>query len=110
MDNRLQEKTGGETHNGFVASRREFAETPTVSSTQDQQQLDKFGMQKKYKVSKNAHSFTCEEDKKDTNVIDIKDLQIYDSLEVDAHPCFKRSPTQFYTDMAENKTGIEGER
>lgn len=113
MDNRLQQKTEREEQNRYMASRRESADTPTVGSAQErafQQQLDKFGIQKKCKVSKNAHSFMCEEDEKDTNDIDIKDLRIYDSLEVDARPCLKGSTTQFHMDTAENKSGIEGER
>lgn len=110
MDTKLQQKTERETQ--YMTSRREFVESPTVGSTQErayQQQLVKIGMQKKNRESKNAHSFTREEDIKDTNGV-LKNLQLYDSLEDDAHPFFKRSPTQFHKDTAENKSGIDGER
>lgn len=67
-------------------------------------------MKQEYKVSENANSFMLEDDEKDANGIEIKDLQIYDSLEVDAHPCSKRNPTQLHTDVMENKSVIEGKR
>lgn len=113
MEDRLQQKTERKTHCGSMANRRESVDGPTVGSTQErvyQQQVHKFAMKQENKVSENANSFMLEDDEKDPNAIQIKDLQIYDSLEVDAHPCSKRSPTQLHTDAMENKPVIEGKR
>lgn len=111
MEDRLQQKTERQTHYECMANRSECVDDPTVGSTQERvYQQHKFGMQKKYKVSESANSLMCEDDEKVANSIEIKDLQIYDSLEVDAHPCSKKSPTQLRTDAAENKSGIVGGR
>lgn len=115
MDDRLQQKTERGKHYEYLNNRREFVETAALGSDQErayQQRLHKSVMQKHYKVStgEKVHSLMHEEDKGDANGIEIKDLQIYDSLEVDAHPCYKKSPTLFHTDTATQKSGGEGGR
>lgn len=113
MEDGLEQKTERKTHYVDMANRSKCVDAPTVGSTQErayQQQVHKFDIQKKYKVSENVNSLVREDAEKDANAIGIKDLQIYDSLEVEPHPYSKNSPTQLNTDATENKTGIEWER
>lgn len=114
MEDRLEQKTDErKTHYEYVGNRSQSVDAPTVGSTQErahQQQVHTFGVQNKYKVSENADSFMREVDEKDANAIGIRDLQIYDSLEVNPYLYSRISCTQVHVDATENKPGIKGER
>lgn len=113
MDDRLQQRTERGKHYEHMTNWRECVETTTLGSAQErvyQQRLHRPIVQKHYKVStgENVHSLMQEDDEGNANWIEIKDLQIYDSLEADAHPCYKKSPTLLHTDS--QKSASEGGR
>lgn len=96
-----------------MANRRECVDAPTVGSSQEsvyQQQVHTSDTQNVNKVSENAYSVMHADDEEHAKGIEMKDLGIYDSLEVDAHPCSKQRPTHAHTDSNQNISGMEGRR
>lgn len=115
MDDGLQQATEREQHAEYVTNRRECMESRTVAPAQErvyQQKPPKYVIQKNCKrsIGENVHSLMSKDDKEDANDFGFEDLQIYDSLEVEAYHCYKKNPTVLHTDAAAKKSGRGGER
>lgn len=96
------------------SNQKESVESNAEGLTQErpyQQRLQMCVKQNNPKVPReeNVYNLLHEQEEEDANDNETKDLQIYDSLEVEAHPCYKRNSTPLQTDMTTRKAGREVE-
>lgn len=100
------------------ANQRESVETNAEGLTQERaykQRLQMCIKQNNPKVPGEENVYNLlhdekeEEEDEEANDTENKDLQIYDSLEVEAHPCYKRNRSPLQTDMTTRKAGREVE-
>lgn len=94
------------------ANQRESVETNAEGLTQErayQQPLQMCVKQNNPKVPREENVYNLLHEEEDANDTENKDLQIYDSLEVEARPYYKRNRTPLQTDMTTRNAGREVE-
>lgn len=96
---------------GHQANQRDSVETNAEDLTQERAYRQMCVKQNNPKVPREENVYNLlhgeEEEEEDVNDTENKDLQIYDSLEVEAHPYYKRNRTPLQTDMTTRKAGRE---
>lgn len=95
------------------ANQRESVETNAEGLAQEtayQQRLQMRVKQNNSKVPREENVYNVlHEEEEDANDTENRDLPIYDSLEVEAHPDYKRDLTLLQTDMTTRNEGREVE-